>query len=39
MEYIDKLPPDNRDLSMFPGQYGWPFLGKTVELVKDTLAM
>ena len=39
MEYVDKLPPDNRDLSMFPGQYGWPFLGKTVELVKDTLAM
>jgi len=39
MEYISKLPPDNRDLSMFPGQYGWPFLGKTVELVKDTVAM
>lgn len=34
-EYL--LAPDNRDLSRFPGEYGWPFLGKTLELVKDTL--
>ena len=33
------LAPDNRDLSMFPGEYGLPFLGKTIEFVKDTLAM
>ena len=32
------LAPDNRDLSMFPGEYGLPFLGKTIEFVKDTLA-
>ena len=31
-EYL--LAPDNRDLSRFPGEYGWPFLGKTLELVK-----
>ena len=33
-----KLAPDNRDLSQFPGEYGLPFLGKTIDLVKDTLA-
>ena len=32
-----KLAPDNRDLSQFPGEYGLPFLGKTIDLVKDTL--
>ena len=30
---------DNRDLSMFPGEYGYPFFGKTIEFVKDTLAV
>ena len=33
-----KLAPDNRNLSQFPGEYGLPFLGKTIDLVKDTLA-
>ena len=37
MQYIEQLGPDNRDLSMFPGEYGLPYLGKTVEIVKDTL--
>ena len=37
MQYIEQLGPDNRDLSMFPGEYGLPYLGKTIELVKDTL--
>ena len=32
-----KLAPDNRDLSQFPGEYGLPFIGKTIDLVKDTL--
>ena len=39
MSNLNTLAPDNRDLSMFPGEYGLPFLGKTVEFVKDTLAM
>ncbi len=39
MSDLNSLAPDNRDLSMFPGEYGLPFLGKTVEFVKDTLAM
>ena len=39
MSDLNTLAPDNRDLSMFPGEYGLPFLGKTVEFVKDTLAM
>ena len=37
MQYIKQLGPDNRDLSMFPGEYGLPYLGKTIEIVKDTL--
>ena len=24
---------------MFPGEYGYPFFGKTIEFVKDTLAV
>ena len=27
--------PDNRDLKDFDGDYGYPFLGKTISLVKD----
>ena len=38
MANSNTLAPDNRDLSMFPGEYGLPFLGKTIEFVKDTLA-
>ena len=37
MSNLNTLAPDNRDLSMFPGQYGLPYLGKTIEIVKDTL--
>lgn len=35
----NSFAPDNRDLSMFPGEYGYPFFGKTIEFVKDTLAV
>ena len=31
--------PDNRNLDLFPGEYGLPFLGKTIQLVKDTVAL
>jgi len=36
---INTTVPDNRDLSNFPGEYGLPFLGKTIEVVKDSIAV
>ncbi len=38
MSNINTTVPDNRDLSNFPGEYGLPFLGKTIEVVKDSIA-
>ena len=39
MSNINTTVPDNRDLSNFPGEYGLPFLGKTIEVVKDSIAV
>ena len=39
MPNINTTVPDNRDLSNFPGEYGLPFLGKTIEVVKDSIAV
>ena len=34
----DQRPP-NRDLSHMRGEYGWPFVGKTLEMLRDPMGL
>jgi len=43
MHQVSELPydkrPANRDLSHIRGEYGWPFVGKTLDMFKDPQAL
>ena len=43
MDQVTELPydkrPANRDLSHIRGEYGWPFVGKTLDMFKDPQAL
>lgn len=43
MHQVTELPydkrPANRDLSHIQGEYGWPFVGKTLDMFKDPQAL
>ncbi|MGB5223110.1 MAG: cytochrome P450, partial [Polyangiales bacterium] len=43
MTSVSELPyeqrPSNRDLSHMRGEYGWPFVGKTLEMLRDPQAL
>ena len=31
--------PSNRDLSHMRGEYGWPFVGKTLDMLRDPMEL
>jgi len=43
MNPVSELPyeqrPSNRDLSHMRGEYGWPFVGKTLQMLRDPQAL